>query len=337
MATYLVTGASGAFGAWAAKALLELGHSVVSIEHDIHPYDTASLLGIRDKITWARGSITDETLVKRVVADYSPDSIWHLAALPIVQAATRTAVSVFETNTMGTINLLEAVKDSARVGRNIRMVYVSTDKAMGDVGHKAYTEDMPLNPISIYDASKAAADVIARAYAACNDVPALAVARPCNLITPGDMNVGRVLNRIVIPCMRGENPVLYRANNLREYIWVEDAVRALLYIDQELSMGAIHGEAFNVSSGCARTLDECVAAFKKHFPELAPTWVSAPEISSRVEIPYQALATDKAKRLLDWSADVMFEEAVEKLIAWWRQKWAILPATLKTTKVEGWH
>lgn len=337
MATYLVTGASGAFGAHAAKYLLDFGHRVVSFEHDIHPYDTASLLGIRDRITWARGSITDENFVKRVVADYSPDSIWHLAALPIVQAATRTAVSVFDTNVMGTINILEAIKDSARVGRNIRFVYVSTDKAMGDVGRKSYTEDMPLNPISIYDASKAAADVIVRAYAACGDAPMVAVARPCNIIAPWDMNMGRVLNRIVLACMQGDQPVLYRANNLREYIWVEDAVNALLAIDFELSLGRVHGEAFNVSSGYARTLDECVNTFQKHFPEMTPAWVSAPEISSRVEIPYQALDTRKAERLLGWEAAVGFEEAVERLVGHYRQKWAVLPKTLKNAKVEGWH
>lgn len=336
---YLVTGASGAFGAWAAKRLLDEGHRVVSIKHDEHPYDTASLLGISDKITWARGSITDENFCKRVVADYAPNSIWHFAALPLVQTATRTSRAIFETNTMGTVNLLEAVKESSWVGKPIRFVFCASDKAYGSAGNVKYVEEMPLNAAAVYDASKAAADLIARTYANCRYAPALVVVRPCNILAPGDMNFGRLLNRIIIPCCRGERPNLYRSDNLlREYIWVEDAVDAIWTLDEaQRLISSMNGEAYNISAGQARTLDEVVKQVMKHFPGLEPIWVPAPEISENVEIPYQELSTKKIEACVGWKAKTNFETSVARLVAWYKNNWAWLPESLKTIKVEGWH
>lgn len=340
MAIYLVTGASGAFGAWAAKLLLDEGHRVVSIKHDEHPYDTASLLGISDQITWARGSVTDENFCKRVVADYAPESVWHFAALPLVQTATRTSRAIFETNTMGTVNLLEAVKESSWVGKQIRFVFCASDKAYGNAGRVKYTEDMPLNAAAVYDASKAAADLIARTYANCRYAPALVVVRPCNILAPGDMNFGRLLNRIIIPCCRGERPHLYRSDNfLREYIWIEDAVEAIYTLDNALQDGRLpyNGEAYNVSTSQARTLEQVVEEVMKHFPGLAPIWGPAPEISENVEIPYQELSTDKIEKHVGWIGMTNFKESVARLVDWYKTNWHWLPETLKTVKITGWH
>lgn len=339
MALYLVTGASGAFGAWTAKALLEKGHRVVSIKHDEHPYDTASLLGISDKITWARGSVTDENFVKRVVADYNPDSIIHFAALPLVQTAIRTSRAIFEVNTMGSVNLLEAVKESSRAGRDIRFILCASDKVFGSVGNVKYTEDMPLNPTQIYEASKAAADMIARAYAKCGYAPALCVVRPCNIVAPADLNFGRLLNRIVIPCLRGEAPKLYDANNLREYIWIEDAVNAILALDDGLRVSPVHyhGQAYNISAGQARTTTQAVEEVLTWFPGIQPIWIPAPQISADTEIPYQALDTTKIENAVGWTAWSDFHWTVYSLVKWWKDHWDTLPETLKNVRVEGWH
>mgnify|MGYP001618131761 FL=1 len=175
MSTLLITGCSGAFGGNYAKRMLDEGHEVISIRHDEAPVDTASLLGIRDKITWVRGSILDANLCKRIVADYGINEIVHFAALPIVSAATRTAVPIFECNILGTIHLLEAVKDNYFAGKNIKFVMVSTDKSYGDAGKRPYTENMPLCGLGVYDASKSCADLIARSYHSCGYAPYLVV------------------------------------------------------------------------------------------------------------------------------------------------------------------
>ncbi|HEX9612112.1 MAG TPA: GDP-mannose 4,6-dehydratase, partial [Candidatus Bathyarchaeia archaeon] len=86
----LVTGTTGALGSNLAKRLLAEGHNVFSIRHDESPIDSAKVLGIDSKITWSRGDVVDETLVKRVISDYDIDLVYHLAALPIVRVGTRT-------------------------------------------------------------------------------------------------------------------------------------------------------------------------------------------------------------------------------------------------------
>ena len=335
----LITGASGAIGAHLAKRLLDEGHEVISIKHDEHPFDTSSLIGVRDRIVWAKGSILDERFVKRVVADYAPEVIYHLAALPITQAAMRSMVPVFTVNLMGTIHLLEAVKESNWAGKNIRLIFQSTDKAYGEAGSKPYTEDQPLNALAPYDCSKACADQAVRTYAACGFVKSAAVARSCNIIAEGDLNFNRVFPRTIIPSMRGEPPSLYRTDYLREFMYVEDAVSGLITIEHLLSANSTkwNGHAFNVGSGEQRTLPQCVEQILRHFPGIEPNWTEAPPLS-RIEIPYQALDTAKLHQAWPvWVPRYTFEETISRLVAWWREHWNALPVSVKTWRATGWH
>lgn len=332
----LVTGASGAIGGHLAKRLVSQGHQVVSVRHDDHPFDTAQLLGVADKVIWARGSILDERFVKRVVADYAPEVVFHLAALPITQAATRTTVPIFQTNLMGTVHILEAIKENNWAGKVIRLIHLSTDKVYGDAGAAPYTEDMPLNALAPYDCSKACADQTVRTYAATGFIPKAAVARGCNIIAPGDLNFGRVFPRTIIPAMRGEPPIIYRTEYLREFMYIDDAVDGLLALDDLLVEGKGHGEAFNIGSGVQRSLENCVREILCHFPGVEPNWIEAPKLS-RIEIPYQKLDTTKIEQWCGWKAKVSFIDTVTKLIAWWRDNWDRLPVAIRNWRATGWH
>ena len=334
----LITGASGAFGGNFAKYLLDQGHEVISIQHDNNPVSTAKLLGIQDKISWATGSILDETFCKRVVASYGVNSIFHFAALPIVQMATRSTIPVFQANLMGTLNLLEAVKENAWAGKEVRFIYIATDKVYGDAGNKPYTEDTPLNALAPYDCSKACADMAVRMYAEAGFITSALVVRPCNIIAAGDLNLGRILPRMIIPCLRGEEPVLYKTKYLREFIDVEDASKAILKLDTCLTKNkkVFHGQAFNIGSGEQRSFDQIVETVLQYFPKTQIKWVEPPPLS-RVEIPFQKLSTDKVHKMTKWKAEISFEVAVHNLIVWWQQVWDKLPEGLKGRKVSGWH
>ena len=335
---YLVTGAEGVFGAHCAKQLLDQGNEVISIRHDTKPVSTASLLNIEDKITWAEGSLLNETFVKRVVAVYGVHSIIHFAALPLVQTATRSITPVFQTNLMGTIHLLEAIKENAWAGKAIRFIYISTDKVYGDAGERAYTEDLPLNALAPYECSKAAADLAVQMYAKSGYIPSAAIIRPCNIIAAGDLNFGRVLPRMIVPCVRGDGPVLYKTDYLREFIAVEDAVKAILRLDRclEINNGVFHGQAFNVGSGEQRSLVQVVETVLQYFPKINPRWIEAPPIS-RLEIPFQMLSTEKLRNMTGWETETSFEVAVHNLIFWWKENWNRLPEGLKEHKVQDWH
>jgi CDP-glucose 4,6-dehydratase len=325
----LVTGASGAFGAhFAAKKLAE-GQEVISIRHDERPWTTARLLGIDEKITWVRGDILNQNLCRRVVADYCVDAIYHFAALPIVQVGMRTTVPLFETNLMGTINLLEAVKENTWAGKLIHFVYISTDKVYGDVGAEAYTEDMPLNGLGIYECSKAGADLAVRTFAKCGFIPKVTVVRPSNIVAPGDINLGRVFARTIIPCLRGDRPRLYRTAYLREFTHVEDAVTAI-------EAAATVGGVFNAGSGEQRSLEQCVDAILKFFPGIAPEWTEPPKLA-RVEIPFQELDTTKLRTVTGWVPRYTFTETVARTVEWWSSAWPKLPQWIKEWQAADWH
>jgi CDP-glucose 4,6-dehydratase len=334
----LVTGASGAIGSWLAKKLLDQGHEVVSILHDSRPFTPARLLKIHDRISWARGDILNANFVKRVVADYGVDTIYHLAALPLVQVSTRSAVPVIETNVMGTLNILEAIKENHWSGKTISMVMLSSDKSYGSHGDKPYTEDLPLGGVSIYDVSKACADLICQTYAISGLVPKLVIARPCNVVIPGDINnLGRVLPRTVIPALSGDRPILYKTDYLREFIWIEDVVDALVTLGESLDRDpSLHGQAFNIGSGCQVTLEGAVHEVLKHFPGIVPIWTTPPKLS-RVEIPFQKLDTTKMERATKWKAKHNFHESVEMFIDWWVDHWEDIPQTVKDYRPRGWH
>lgn len=334
----LVTGASGGIGAWLAKKLIEDGNEVVSILHDNRPYTTSKVIGVHDKISWAHGSILDERFVKRIVADYGVDTIFHLAALPLVQVGTRTTLPIFRTNILGTVNILEAIKENHWGGKDIRMVYMASDKIYGDQGEKPYTEDMPAGGLSIYDVSKACADLICQTYATCGYAPKVVIARPCNVIIPGDVNnLSRVLSRTVIPAMRGASPILYKTKYLREFIWIDDIVQALLMLDQLL----VHepersGQAYNVGSGCQVNLEQAVYEVLSHFSGIQPTWTDPPALS-RVEIPFQKLDSTKLRLALCWKPPTKFPEAIELYVDWWRKNWDTLPEVVRTYLGRDWH
>src|SRR6266487_6275636 len=129
----LVTGASGFIGAHMALRLLDSGAEVISISHDRVPVSTARLLDIQDRVTWCDGDIRDEQLIKRILGDYNIDQIYHFAALPIVEMGMRSCRPMFEVNFMGTLSILEAMREATVSGKDVGLMYVSTDKFYGPI------------------------------------------------------------------------------------------------------------------------------------------------------------------------------------------------------------
>ncbi len=162
MTSVLVTGARGFAGAWLAKALLERGDAVVSLDHSSPDprSSTLALLGISSEIADVTGDLGDADHLRRLLREHRIAVVFHLAAETIVATVASSAARGFETNVRGTWTLLEACRAEAVE----RIVVASSDKAYGAHDELPYREDFALRPTAPYEASKAAADLIARCY-----------------------------------------------------------------------------------------------------------------------------------------------------------------------------
>jgi CDP-glucose 4,6-dehydratase len=176
--------------------------------------------GLRNRCTLVDADLTSLGLV---LADHRPETVFHLAAQTQVGEANRSPLDTWETNIRGTYLLLDAIREH---DVTTRVIVASSDKAYGRHEKLPYREDHALQPSYPYDVSKAAADLIARSYAATYGMP-VAVTRLANVYGPGDVNWARVIPETARALVRGERPVIRSDGTpARDYIYVEDAADA---------------------------------------------------------------------------------------------------------------
>jgi len=321
----LVTGATGPYGAHFAKLCLSKGHDVISIQHTRRPHDSATLLGIADKITWVTGDIRDSGFLSLVLAEHDVQAVAHFAAKPLVRVGTLVAEPIFSINTMGTVALLDAVKQVA-AKRKVLFLYVGTDKQYGNAGDIPYTEDMPLLGSSIYEASKVAADVACRSYHAHGLVPHLVISRSCNVVAPADLNWRLISNTTRQFLCNVPAKIYTNGQYVREYMSCLDAVEAQYLLLMRADEYA--GQAFNIGSGDQRTQEQVIEHIhENHFPEGQVTRIDPPD-HHFVEISYQRLDTTKIRKALGWAPKYTFEQAVADVVGWWREHKELAPWSL---------
>lgn len=306
----MVTGAAGLLGGWMSRALLAAGASVVGLDID---WDGPRSTGAPPGLEVVRGDVRDLAGMKAVVGDTRTDTVIHLAAQTLVGPAVIDPVDTFRHNIEGTWSILEACRMVPMVRR---VVVASSDKAYGDAGGRPYREDMPLRAIHPYDASKAAADIVARTYAETYGVR-VAVSRCGNLYGGGDLNWSRIVPGTIRSVLEGQRPQIRSDGTLvRDYLYVHDAVAGVLRLADAVGrQDELRGAAFNFSGGNRMS----VLAVVRRILDLMHTPLE-PEIlgSARFEIPEQRVSAARAHRELEWRPVVPFSVGLGESIAWYR-------------------
>ena len=310
----LVTGAHGLLGAWLTAALLDGGHRVVTVRHDVPAVSGLELAGRAGEVSTVHGDVCDEGLVARALNEYEVSSVFHLAAQTLVGTANRSPRSTFETNVRGTWMVLEA----CRVHGVRAVVAASSDKAYGRQEQLPYRESQPLSPTFPYDVSKAAADLIARSYWHTFGLP-VAVTRFANLYGGGDTNRSRLVPEAVGAALSGRAPVIRSDGSPeRDFLYVEDAVAAYLAIWRALLGGRGGGEAFNAGGGRSHRVGDVVELICR----LAGGGL-APEIRGdgvpHGEIDRQWVDAARLAQLTGWAPAVSLEDGLRRTIAWYRE------------------
>lgn len=316
-----ITGANGFAGSWLAGALVERGARVVALIRDVVPQGGLRLMGIQDTVTQIHGDLGDLPLLERLLNEYQVHTCFHLAAQAIVGAANRSPLSTFESNIRGTWHLLEACRRTPTVRC---VVVASSDKAYGRHDRLPYREDFPLLGIYPYDASKACADILARSYFQTYGLP-VSVTRFANLYGGGDFNFSRLVPDTIQAILHNRNPVIRSDGTpVRDYLYVEDAVRGYLALAEQQESANVAGEAFNFGTGQPVSVLELVSKLialsgRTH---LAPDIQGQPTCG---EIDRQYLASDKAQQLLGWQPRYSLEEGLTQTLRWYEHYLHPLP------------
>ena len=187
----LVTGHTGFKGSWLSLWLASLGADVTGFARSAPTSPSLfELARVGDDVASVTGDVGDLAAVEDAVRSANPEVIFHLAAQPLVRQSYSDPVGTYESNVIGTVNVLQA----ARGAGDLRAaIVVTSDKCYENRGlERGYTEDEPLGGHDPYSSSKAAQDLVAGSYAASYDMP-VATARAGNVIGGGDFAIDRLV------------------------------------------------------------------------------------------------------------------------------------------------
>lgn len=317
--TALVTGGHGFVASHLARALLRKGEQVRVLDRpDPRLADVGGprrsgldLLGIRGEVELVEADLRDVEDVATAVS--GSNTVFHLAAQTIVGVARESPLETLEVNVRGAWNVFEACRESEVE----RVVFASSDKAYGSSPELPYSEDFPLRAAYPYDASKAAADIIARSYANAYGLP-LAVTRFANVYGGGDLNFSRLIPETVVAVLDGRAPVIRSDGSPeRDFLHVDDAVSAYLAIAAALGANGTAGEAFNAGGERPRSVREVVeliaaAAGAEIEPDFQGTG------SPDGEIDRQFVDSTKLRELTGWRPEVELHEGLQQTLEWYR-------------------
>ena len=306
-----LTGHTGFKGTWLAHWLLELGAEVTGIA--LAPATEPSLFalsGLDRRIDSRTGDVRSPDVLAQHLGEAQPEIVFHLAAQPLVLAGLADPVGTFQSNVLGVVNLLEAMRrlPSARA-----VVVVTSDKCYLRPERRC-TEGDPLGGHDPYSASKACAEIVTEAFRHSYFAPeagvGVATARAGNVIGGGDFAAGRLLPDLVRAFGRGEPADLRHPGGVRPWQHVLDALSGYLLLAERLAGNpSSFGTAWNFGPEEDR---EWTAA---RIAELTAqrfgggTWRAAAS-DLTTEVPSLQLSSEHARRWLGWRPRLTIEQAV---------------------------
>jgi len=309
-----ITGATGLLGPWLIKELLAQEANIFVLIRDLIPNSLFFLDNLDKKVSIILGDLDDLELLQRILNEYAIETVFHLGAQAIVGIANRSPLSTFKSNIEGTWNLLEACRLSPWVQR---IIVASSDKAYGAQEILPYTEESPLIGRYPYDVSKSCADLIAQSYFHSYKLP-VCVTRCGNFFGGGDLHFNRIIPGTIKTLISQNNPVI-RSNGLliRDYIYVKDVVDAYLTLARSMENSSIVGQCFNLSTDQPFNVIQIVQEIL-HIMNLSHL---KPIIQNNTtnEIPEQHLSSQKAHKLLGWTARYGVKKGLEETIAWYKK------------------
>ena len=314
-----LTGHTGFKGAWMSRALVNAGTIVTgySLEAPTEP-NLSSLSGVADNMTSVIGDVRDFAHLKRAFDEAQPEIVLHLAAQPIVRTSYEQPVYTYETNVMGTVNLLECVRTAKAPVRSV--VNVTTDKVYENKEWAwGYRENEPLDGYDPYSNSKSCSELVTHSYKNsffADGKTAISTARAGNVIGGGDFARDRIIPDCIRAAQKGEPVVVRNPHSTRPYQHVLEPVMAYLMIAQRQYEDSAFAGWYNVGP------DDCDCVTTGDLVDLfCEVWGQGMRWENRWDGgPHEAnflkLECSKIKTTFGWKPRWHIREAIEKTVEW---------------------
>lgn len=326
----LVTGGAGFIGSAVVRHVIEnTSDSIINVDKLTYAGNLESLEEVAgsERYAFEQVDICDASEVRRILKQYQPTVIMHLAAESHVDRSIDGPGEFINTNIVGTYTLLEAAREyyeglNDDAQSQFRFHHISTDEVYGDLGEEGFfTETTSYEPSSPYSASKAASDHLVRSWSRTYGLPVL-VTNCSNNYGPYHFPEKLIPLMILNALAAKPLPVYGDGSQIRDWLYVEDHARALYKVVTE----GISGQTYNIGGHNERRNIEVVQTICDILEELVPDRPQGVEKYSDLityvadrpghDVRY-AIDASKIQRELGWVPDESFESGIRKTVQWY--------------------
>ncbi len=322
--TIIITGHTGFKGSWLAIWLTYLGAKVVGISNDIPTQPSNFKLNrLQNKIKHLKVDIRNENKIKKIFKSYKPDYIFHLAAQSLVKKSYLKSKYTFETNSIGTLNILEAL-NNYNPSKICSVVLITSDKSYKNIELKrGYREDDILGGHDPYSASKACAELIIQSYLKTflskKKKIKVSVARAGNVIGGGDWSEDRIIPDCIRSIIKKKKLIIRYPKSTRPWQHVLEALYGYMKLAlKQKNHEKISGNVFNFGPNNKNsiTVIELIKQIKKRWNLL--NWKIFKPKKSVYESKLLKLNSIKAYKFLNWKCLLNTEQTLSLVIDWYK-------------------
>lgn len=318
----IITGHTGFKGSWLTLWLQSLGANILGISNDIPTKPSHfQLLNLNRNIKSKKINIQNLKLLKQTIVKFNPDYIFHLAAQAIVKKSYKDPVETWQTNLLGTLNILESIRNLGK--KRLIVTIITSDKVYKNVEtKKGYKENSILGGVDPYGASKSAAEICIQSYIKSffsnKNKISIVTARAGNVIGGGDWSENRLIPDCIRSWSKNKFVIIRNQNSTRPWQNILDVVNAYLNLSIKAKIfNRLHGHAFNFGPSMNNNFKVSDVLKKTKF-----FWKEAKWKVKKNEKFYENnllnLNTSKAKKILKYKPLLNFHQTIQFTISWYK-------------------
>mgnify|MGYP001169590398 CR=1 FL=1 len=316
MKKIIVTGGAGFIGSNLINKLIDNDSSIIMNIDKLNYASNRKFIKKYDNYFFSKIDLKNHDLVHEVIKDFNPDHIYHLAAESHVDRSIASPREFIDSNIIGTFNLLESIRKN-NLENKVTFQHISTDEVYGDleISDKSFTENSKFFPNSPYSASKASSDHLVRAWNKTFGIKTF-ISNCSNNFGP-NQDKEKFIPKIIFNLQHGkEIPVYGSGNQIRDWLYVEDHVDALIQISEKGEVGNTYNIGGNQECSNIEIINLIQDIFSKKIKKSISAKIKYVKDRAAHDFRY-SINSDKAKKVLGWEPKFNLISGLETTVDWY--------------------